>query len=420
MSPPPAAPGSESLRSRTWRIDAELDPLDVAGDDGMLWVREGLSLAARGVAAVVDGTDRAALAAEVARVLAAIETDDEVARPGTGPLALAALPFAADAAATVRVPELLAGRDRDGTRWITWVGSGEPPPPSVALARLTSPTGPRARVVPGEFVVRSERPAHAHAEAVAAARDELRAGAARKVVLARAVTVECDGPIPRLPVLRRLRAAYPTCYLFALPELVGASPELLVSRFGDTVRAQPMAGTVRRSPDPAVDARLAAGLLASHKDRVEHQITIDMVHDTLLPWCSYLDAPVEPEVVSVANVHHLATWVQGRLSKPLPSVLELVGALHPTPAVCGDPRDAALALIARHERLDRGSYAGPVGWVDAAGNGELAVGIRSAELRDNRARLFAGGGVVADSDPDAELDETRVKLEAMLGAIVRP
>jgi isochorismate synthase len=232
--------------------------------------------------------------------------------------------------------------------------------------------------------------------------------------------ITCDSPIPRAGVLRRLLRNYASCYVFAMPTLTGASPELLVARRGDHVRSQPMAGTTGRSPDPAADARLAASLLASQKDRIEHQITIDMVHDTLLSWCSYLDAETEPQVVSMANLHHLATSVEGRLSQPLPSVLELVAALHPTPAVGGDPRDAALALIAEHEGFDRGSYAAPVGWIDHRGNGEFAVGVRSAEIRDNVARLFAGVGVVADSDPLAELEETRVKLEVMLGAIVRP
>src|SRR5262249_19668392 len=159
---------------------------------------------------------------------------------------------------------------------------------------------------------------------------------------------------------------------------VGATPELLVSRLGDIVRSHPMAGTVARSADPTTDTRLAAGLLASAKDREEHRITIDMVHDTLLPYCSYLDEEAEPSVVAMANGQPLATMVEGRLSAPAASVIELMTALHPTPAVCGSPRPAALAMIGRLEGFDRSRYAGPVGWVDAAGNGEWAVGIRSA------------------------------------------
>jgi menaquinone-specific isochorismate synthase len=202
--------------------------------------------------------------------------------------------------------------------------------------------------------------------------------------------------------------------------MVGASPELLVSRVGDVVRSHPMAGTTPRGGDPTADARLAATLLASAKDRHEHQLTIDMVQDTLLPFCSYLDAEAEPSVVPVANVQHLATLVEGRLSVPAASVLELVAALHPTPAVCGVPRDLALATIAELEQMDRGRYAGPVGWVDAAGNGRWAVGLRCAELDGSTARLFAGNGIVADSDPVTELAETRAKLQALLGAILRP
>ncbi|CAB4620302.1 unannotated protein [freshwater metagenome] len=161
-------------------------------------------------------------------------------------------------------------------------------------------------------------------------------------------------------------------------------------------------------------------MLASSNTIDEHRQTIDMVHDTLLPWCSYLDEEDEPSIVAMANVQHLSTRIEGRLSSPAASVLELVGALHPTPAVGGAPRAVALEMIRELEDLDRGRYAGPVGWVDAAGNGTWAVGIRSAELDGTSARLFAGVGVVADSDPDTELAETRAKLQALLGAIVRP
>jgi isochorismate synthase EntC len=181
-----------------------------------------------------------------------------------------------------------------------------------------------------------------------------------------------------------------------------------------------MAGTAPRGGDPAADARLAARLLASTKNREEHQITIDMVHDTLLPWCSYLDDEAEPSVVAVANVQHLATMVEGRLSEPAPSVTELVAALHPTPAVCGDPRDEAMAFIEANERLDRRHYTGTVGWVDGRGNGSWAVSVRCAEVDRTVARVCAGNGIVADSDPDTELAETRLKLQALLGALVRP
>ena len=164
---------------------------------------------------------------------------------------------------------------------------------------------------------------------------------------------------------------------------------------------------------------MAAGLLSSATYRHEHQITIDKVFDTLIPWCSYLDYEPEPAVVGVANLQHLATMVEGRLSQPAPSVIELVRALHPTPAVNGWPREAAQAWIAEHEGFDRGRYAGTVGWVDGRGNGTFAVSIRCADVEGTTARLVAGNGIVADSDPDTELAETQVKLQAMLSALTR-
>jgi menaquinone-specific isochorismate synthase len=272
---------------------------------------------------------------------------------------------------------------------------------------------------PHEVTVRSSQPVDDWCAAVVAGRQAVRDGRLRKVVLARELEVQADLTIPRDRVLQRLADTFPGCILGAVGGFVCASPEVLVARDGDVVRSHPLAGTAPRGGDPSADARLAAGLLASAKDRDEHRITIDYVHEVLLPWCSFLDEEAEPSLVGVANVQHLGTMVEGRLSDPAPTVLELVEALHPTPAVAGDPPDEALALIAELEPGDRGRYAGPVGWVDAAGNGTWAVGIRSAELRGPEARLWAGVGIVTDSDPDAELEETRAKLQAMLGALTR-
>jgi menaquinone-specific isochorismate synthase len=239
-------------------------------------------------------------------------------------------------------------------------------------------------------------------------------------VLARDVVIEGAQPLDVHAILLRLRAAFGSSYRYSVDGFVGASPELLVARSGDVVRSHPLAGTAPRTGDPTTDAQTAAQLIASTKDQVEHRIVIEVVRDTLLPWCSYLDWEAEPSIVTVANVQHLGTLVEGRLSHPWPNVLELVAALQPTPALGGYPRDDALAMIAELESFERGRYGGPVGWVDADGNGQWAVGIRCAEIDGNRARLFAGVGVVADSDPDAELAETQAKLQAMLSAIVRP
>jgi menaquinone-specific isochorismate synthase len=266
------------------------------------------------------------------------------------------------------------------------------------------------------------RPAEWWCELVARATKAMRdspADGLSKVVLAREVLVEADVAFDRAVVLERLRRSYPGCFVFHVDGFLGASPELLVSRTGDVVRAQPMAGTAPRGGDPATDARLAASLLASPTYRHEHQITIDMVFDTLIGWCSYLDYEPEPSIVGIANVQHLATTVEGRLSRPAPSILELVTALHPTPAVNGWPRAEARSWIEANEGFDRGRYAGAVGWVDGRGNGTFAVSIRCADVDGATARLVAGNGIVADSDPDTELAETQVKLQAMLGALTR-
>lgn len=271
----------------------------------------------------------------------------------------------------------------------------------------------------GEVTVRSVRPADEWCTVVDAATKRIIDGELTKVVLARELELVADRAFDPWAILERLEQMYPAAFTFAVDGFVGASPELLVSRMGDIVRARPMAGTTSRTGEPESDQRRAAELLASDKNRVEHQITIDMVHDTLLPWCSYLDAEPSPTVVQAGPVQHLATMVEGRLSAPAPSVLELVAELHPTPAVGGWPREDALRVIAEVEGADRGSYAGPVGWVDARGNGAWAVGIRSVQLDGPRAKLFAGVGVVADSDPQAELEETRAKAQALLGVLVR-
>lgn len=412
------------LVATTRRLDADVDLLRVAGDDGVLFERERGGLAGRGAALSVEvPAGDPEPGRTVAEQLAAIAVDDEVGLPGCGPVAFGALPFEPSRARRLVVPELLVGRADDGTRWITTIAPADSPAdPYAIIGALADEDGPAESAVdPGEIRLRAARPAAAWCDALRSGRDRLGPESGlHKFVLARELIVETDRPLPRAALLARLRAAFPACYLTSVPPMIGASPELLVSRVGDIVRSRPMAGTTRRSSDPTVDARLAAALLASTKDREEHQITIDMVHDTLLPWCSYLDAEPEPSVMAVANVQHLATYLEGRLSSPPASVVDLVAALHPTPAVCGTPTSDALAVIAELEGADRGAYAGPVGWVDHRGNGEWAVGIRSAEVEGTTVRIFAGVGVVADSDPDAELAETRAKFQAMLSVLIRP
>jgi menaquinone-specific isochorismate synthase len=394
------------VRATTRWLDADVDLL-TAGD--LLFERNRLGLAGLGVALRVP-------LSEADAALTAIEVDDEVGLPGCGPVAFGALPFDPSAPAELIVPSEIWGRADDGTRWHTVITeSGE------LDERMVGNRPPSRRdSQPSRFTVEPSRSPESWCELVEQATKAMADGSLRKVALAREVVVTADAPFDRGSILSRLRSTYPGCHLYSVDGFIGASPELLVSRAGDIVRSHPMAGTAARGGDPATDARLAASLLASTKDREEHQITIDMVHDTLLNWCSYIDYEAEPSIVPVANVQHLATLVEGRLSHPAPSVLELVAALHPTPAVCGSPRSEALAFILEHEGFDRGRYAGAVGWVDGSGNGSWAVSLRCAALDGPVARLYAGNGIVADSDPATELAETRAKFQAMLSALVRP
>jgi isochorismate synthase len=396
------------VRAVTRPLDVAVDLNDVARGDGHLFVRNAVGFAGRGCAARVA-------ADEASELLADIEHDDAVG--GTpGPIAIGAVPFVPGAAAELLVPAVLVGKDELGRAWVTTIDDAD----ASDTIRLATSGAPVART--NGYRIHAGLPVEHYLAAVSAARDAVRAGRLTKAVIARPVMVEADEAIDVHAVLHRLKASFGSSYRYSIDGLVGASPELLVQVRGDTVRSHPLAGTAPRTGDPDRDAALAADLIASTKDQVEHRVVIEMVHDTLLPWVSYLDWQPEPSIVTVANVQHLGSEVEGRLSQPGPTSVELVRALSPTPALGGHPRDDALALIAEVEGFDRGRYGGAVGWVDGRGDGTWAVTIRCAELAADRcsARLVAGGGIVADSDPRAELAETQAKLQAMLSAIVRP
>lgn len=407
------------LVARTAPLSTEVDVLALVGEQGLVWMRPGLTLAGTGVAMTIDipRSDPASAAEVVARALGTIQPESVTT---SAPMALGALPFTPDKPGHIVVPEVLVTQTDNGSAWVTTVSPDGNTDPMTVVSNLESATQVTSPPSPGRFEIQPSRPVGEWCAALGAARSELRARQADKVVLARSIKIITDIPISRRLLLERLRTTYPSCMIYAIDGLVGASPELLVARQGGTVRSHPMAGTAPRSDDPAVDEQLAADLKTSAKDLIEHRYTIDMVHETLLPWCSWLDEEAEPSLVTMANVRHLATLVEGRLSSPPASVIELMTALHPTPAVCGSPRPRALELIERFEELDRGCYSGPVGWVDANGDGEWAVAIRCAQIEGAVVNLMAGVGIVADSDVDAELAETRAKLQALLGAIVRP
>ncbi len=383
--------------------DGDPDLNGIAAGDGSLFVRDGVGFAARGVAA------RVPLAA-VPALLGAIAHDDRVG--GVHPIAFGVVPFEPHLSCEVVIPSLLVGKAADGRRWVTTIDDTAP---DIAV---TPPPQPSAQA----FTVTPRTPTDHYLAAVATARDAVRSGSLTKAVIAREIDVRSEHPIDVHSVLLRLKAMFGRSYRYSMDGFIGASPELLVAVDGNRVRSHPLAGTTPRTGDPEADARAAAELLASEKNQIEHRVVIDMIHDTLLPWCSYLDWEPEPSIVTVANVQHLGTAMEGHLSDPRPNVLELVRALCPTPALGGFPRAEALRLIAEAEGFVRGRYGGAVGWVDAAGDGTWAVAIRCAELSADRrqARLVAGGGIVAESDPMAELAETQAKFQAMLSAIVRP
>ena len=393
------APVPDGLHAVTRALDTVDDLLDALGPDGFVWAENGVGIATGGVAATVPADSAAA-------ALAAITCDDEVDRPGTGPVAVGALPFDPTAAATLTIPARVVGRSADGRGWITQIG-----PPLEPVPTLT----PR----PTRFTVRAVQQRDWWDDAIDAALADIAADRYAKIVLAREVTVDADAPYDLRAVLRRLRSQQPGCILYADGGFVGATPELLVRRSGRDFEARPMAGTAPGS----VAAEVAARLAASGKDAREHRFVVDAVHDALAPVATRIDVPDAPVVEQFGSLAHLVTPIRGQLREgddAQLSALDLARLLHPSPAVGGTPTDAALDAIARLEPFDRGPYAGPVGWVDARGDGAFAVALRGAEIDGPHALLRAGAGIVAGSDPDAEWAETVAKFEPMLRALVVP
>jgi isochorismate synthase len=337
--------------------------------------------------------------------------------PAVGSVGFAALPFDRRSVGELLMPPIVIA-EQNGSRYVT-TSDGS----SVAQVqqRVEMLLGEAEMAHPTRLRVELERSADEWRDGVVAvARDRISTGSLQKAVFARLLTVRTDVDLPLSQIVQSLASRFPRANVFAIDGFIGASPELLVSRSDRTVRAHPLAGTATRLADVDDDAQQVASLLASAKDRVEHRITIDWLLEELLPFCSYVDAEPEPSILTLANVHHLGTLVEGVLSEPAASVLDLVAAVHPTPAVGGDPQGQALALIDELEGFDRGRYAGPAGWVDAAGNGEFAVSVRTAQIDGPVATIAAGVGVVAQSDPEAELAETQAKFRAMLGSFLPP
>ncbi|MEI2766339.1 MAG: isochorismate synthase [Dermatophilaceae bacterium] len=385
------------------------DPADV-----LSWVRRGEGLVGWGEAASfrTRGAARFAAAAQWWQATAAhTVVRDEVGMPGTGPVCFGSLTFAEDSAdeAVFVVPEVVLGH-RGGRWWVTTTGPGPLPPPPLSP---TPPPDPPGQVAFADGALSSAEWAARVAEAV----ERINRGDLDKVVLARDLLVQAAEPVDPRWVLRALADRYDNTWVFAVEGLLGATPELLVRRDRGLVTSRVLAGTIQRTGDDVHDLGLAASLARSSKDLEEHEYAVRSVADALAPHCSSMNVPESPFVLHLPNVMHLATDVTGVAANGATS-LDLAAALHPTAAVGGTPTPAALALIAELEGMDRGRYAGPVGWMDARGDGEWGIALRSGcYLTPSTLRIFAGCGIVAGSDPHDEVAESDAKLLPMRDAL---
>jgi menaquinone-specific isochorismate synthase len=431
------------LVSATVELDEAVDPTAIAAgsrlatDRWFCWEQpdRGFALSGIGTAAEVvsRGADRFSdLAAGCSRVVHDRVAEEPTGLPaGAGPVWSTALAFASDGGsapiwsslppALAVLPEVAIARS-EGRSFLTVcaVPASDASPEQV----LQSVSGRLASLRPAALTpadphpsaassISGRHPPERYEQIVATAVERIRGGEVDKVVLARELTVESPAAIDPASQLGAMRNLFPSCFCFCFgsPEasFIGASPELLVRRSGAVAATVALAGTTGRSADPAVDDHLGEAMMRSPKVRDEHGIVVRRIERTLRPHSVWVHAEDEPSVIKVGNLQHLATPIRAQLAESN-SAIELAGYLHPTPAVGGEPREPALALIDELEGIDRGWYTGPMGWMDVAEDGEFCVGLRSALLRDREAHLFAGCGIVADSDPAAELQESELKF----------
>ncbi|MBW9214008.1 isochorismate synthase [Mumia sp. zg.B53] len=392
-------------------------------DGALAWVRDGDGIVGWGEAARIEtaGDKRFAEASQWWREVSAhAVVRDRVGVPGSGLLAFGSFAFADDSGRTrgrepgssvLIVPRVVVGR-RGGTTWVTTIRE-EALAPSADVVPTDTPSAPEDAVFTDGSTSGTQ-----WESIVAEAVRRIEAGRLDKVVLARDLVADLAAPLDVRAPLRRLAEAYPNCWTFHVDHLFGATPEMLVRRERGLVTSRVLAGTIRRTGDDARDLALAGSLARSSKDLEEHEYAVRSVADALEPYCSSTNVPETPFVLHLPNVMHLATDVAGVVADhESASALDLAEALHPSAAVGGTPRSVALELIAEIEHLDRGRYAAPVGWIDADGDGEWGIALRSAEYDGARVRLFAGCGIVADSDPEAELAEAQAKLVPVRDAL---
>jgi isochorismate synthase len=444
--------GRPTLATITRALPDDVDPAAVvcaSRRPGEAWFvfeqpdRGGSALAALGQVVCLEdsGPDRFATVADRWRSLSARAVADAPGESpgGGGPIAVGGFAFAPGGGnsphwsgfepASLVVPEVTLTREQhDGERLVRLTLAALAQPDDTAeelldelshrLEELSGPPLPLLDPAPtGRFQVSSGMPPEHFEAAVARATETIRAGALSKIVLAREVQVHAPSAYDPAAVFGVLRDAFPSCFVFCVGRgdatLVAASPELLVRREGQRVSTIALAGSTRRSADPAVDAHLGEQLMRDESYREEHAIVARRIERTLNRYAIWVATPAEPTLVRMANIQHLATPIRAQLAAPVEAI-ELAGLMHPTPAVGGEPSHDALELIPALEGLDRGWYTGPVGWTDAAGDGEFCVALRCALLRGNVAHCYAGNGIVRGSDPTAELAETEVKLQALL------
>jgi salicylate biosynthesis isochorismate synthase len=444
------ASGTPTLVSITTAVDGGGDPSAVVAASrrpGEPWFcfeqpdRDRAAIAALGQvrALQASGAERfAQVAAGWRALLSGALADDPAGPGGSGLVALGGFAFAPDGGAARRwqgfapasliVPELSFARR--GDEMCLTLNADVAPDDTVAdvrdrvqrrLSELRTAPLPLLDPDPvGPYEVVSPMPPAHYEEAVARAVQRIRAGELEKVVLAREVEVHAPRRHDPAAVLGLLREAFPSSFVYAVGRgestFIGATPELLIRREGQRASTVALAGSARRSADPAVDDHLGEQLLHSDKDREENAIVARRIAQALRPHAVWVTASQEPVLVRVANIQHLAAPIRAQLASPIDAI-ELAGLLHPTPAVGAEPAAAALDVIPALEGIDRGWYAGPVGWTDAAGDGEFCVALRCALLRARVATCYAGCGIVRDSDPAAELAESEIKLEVMLPAL---
>jgi menaquinone-specific isochorismate synthase len=412
--------------------------------EALAWIRQGAGLVGWGEAARITlsaGADRFADGEKWLRELIdGAQVDDEVRRRGSGLVAFGSFTFddASDGSVLI-VPRAILGRDGTGNAWLTTITpEGETPwrrapfdppePPDIVSWHDGALSAPEWEQAVGEAVRRIR---HSQVSSRGVRGPGGTGGGSpscekavppqdstlRKVVLARDLYATANRPIDARALLDRLSSRYPGCYTFACDGLVGATPELLISRDGWRVSSLVLAGTTPRGATPAEDSDLATALLGSAKENEEHQYAAASLQNALAPLCQAMYVAPHPALIRLPNLQHLGTRVRGTLISADRSALGLAAAVHPTAAVGGTPTDAAVELIRELESMDRERYAGPVGWVDADGNGEWGIALRCAQLGGNRARLVAGCGIVAGSDPAAELAETITKFRPMRTAL---